>query len=243
MKIVTIIQARMGSSRLRGKVMADLGGDTVLERVVHRVRRSQFAAEVVIATTTNAIDDIIVEECSRLSVACFRGAEFDVLDRYYRAACAYRADAVVRICSDCPMIEPEVTDTVVRSFLEQGAEYASNTVIKTYPRGLDTEVMTMDALDRTWRGAKQLYQRSHVTPYIYENPADFEIAYVTGSTDYSRYRWTLDTPEDLAFMRAVYARFQNDDRLYWRDAIALLECEPGLVELNSHVTTKALQEG
>ena len=141
------------------------------------------------------------------------------------------------------MIEPEVTDTVIRSFLEQGAEYASNTVIKTYPRGLDTEVMTMDALARTWREAKQPYQRSHVTPYIYENPAEFEIAYVTGSTDYSQYRWTLDTPDDLAFMRAVYARFQNDDRFYWRDAIALLECEPGLAELNSHVTTKALQEG
>lgn len=242
MKIVTIIQARMGSTRLPGKVLKDIGGQPVLARVVNRIRRARNVGEVVVASTNNCSDDVIADECRRLSVECFRGEELDVLDRYYQCARAYKADAVVRICSDCPMIEPEVSDQVIEAFLERRPDYASNTVVKTFPRGLDTEILTMDALSRAWRNAQQ-YQRVHVTPYVYENPREFPIYPVTCERDYSSFRWTLDTADDLQFMRAVYERFDNDDRFYWRDAIALLECEPALATINAHVTVKALQEG
>jgi spore coat polysaccharide biosynthesis protein SpsF len=243
MKIVTIIQARMGSTRLPGKVLKDIGGRTVLARVVNRVRRAMHVGEVVIATTSNPGDDVIADECGQLSVECFRGDEFDVLDRYYRAALAYGAGTIVRICADCPMIEPETTDIVIREFLHRGCDYASNALTKTYPRGLDTEIMTADALARAWREAQHSYQRAHVTPYIYEHPDKFNIVRVMNPCDYSHYRWTLDTAEDLAFIRAVYQHFDNDDRFYWRNVIALLESEPVLAELNSQVAVKALQEG
>jgi spore coat polysaccharide biosynthesis protein SpsF len=243
MKITTIIQARMGSTRLPGKVMKDLGGDTVLARVVHRVRRAKLSGEVIIATTTNPADDLIVKECRRLSVSCFRGEETDVLDRYYRAADAAGAEAIVRITSDCPLIEPEITDDIIRAFLEQRPDYASNALQRTYPRGLDTEIMSFETLARAWREARRPYQRVHVTPYIYENPDKFTILSKIGDIDYSHHRWTLDTPDDLDFIRVVYQRMGNNDRFYWRDALTLLEHEPALVELNRHVTMKPLQDG
>ena len=243
MRVVTIIQARMGSTRLPGKVMKDLGGETVLARVVHRVRRAKLSGEVIIATTTKPADDLIVKECERLSVSCCRGEETDVLDRYYHAAEAASAEAVVRITSDCPFIEPEITDNVIRAFLDQRPHYASNPLQRTYPRGLDTEIMTFETLARAWREARKPYQRTHVTPYIYENPQQFTILSKTGDVDYSHHRWTLDTPEDLEFVRTVYQRLGNDDRFYWRDALTLLEHEPALVELNRHVTMRPLQDG
>jgi len=194
MKIATIVQARMGSTRLPGKVMLDLGGVTVLARVVERLRRARLIGELIIATTTDPADDVIVQECESLDVRTFRGAEKDVLDRYYQAALHFNAEAVVRITSDCPLIDPEITDNVIRVFLESRPDYASNALQRTYPRGLDTEAIAFAALERTWRLADRSYQRSHVTAYIYENPAQFKIIPVTGEADYSWQRWTVDTP-------------------------------------------------
>ncbi len=242
MKLITIIQARMGSTRLPGKVMLDLWGKTVLARVVARIRGSRFAGEIVVATTTEPADNVIVDECRRLGVNFFRGSEDDVLDRYYRAAKQFGADAIIRICSDCPLIEPEIVDKTVQAFLTFRPDYASNALERTYPRGLDTEIMTWDALARCWREAHAFYQRSHVTPYIYEKPDRFAILRVTGDANHSDHRWTLDTPQDLAFIRAVYARMQSD-MFSWHDVLALLDREPELLELNQHILQKALQEG
>jgi spore coat polysaccharide biosynthesis protein SpsF len=243
MKIVAIIQARMGSTRLPGKVLMDLGGETVLAHVVRRLRRATLIDEIVVATTNSTADRAIVHECQHLCVRVFRGAKSDVLDRYYQAAQCISAEGIVRITSDCPLIDPEVTDNTIRAFLERRPDYASNTLQRTYPRGLDTEVMTRDALECAWRGARLSYQRAHVTPYIYENPDRFCVLSVKCDADYSRHRWTLDTPEDLAFLRAVYDRADNDVSVSWRDVLALLEREPELVELNRDVVQKALQEG
>jgi len=243
LNIVAIIQARMGSTRLPGKVLLDLGGDTVLARVVHRVRRSKLICGVVVATTRDSRDDAIIAECRRIEVECFRGEELDVLDRYQRSALSSAANAVVRITSDCPLIEPEVSDKVIQAFLDQAPDYASNTLTRTYPRGLDTEIMTASALLRAWQEARQDYQRVHVTPYLYQNPEMFKIVQVTAEADYSEHRWTLDTPEDLAFLRAVYRRTGNDDCVNWRDLLDLLKREPELVELNRHIKMKALHEG
>lgn len=243
MRIVTIIQARMGSTRLPGKVMQDLGGDTVLARVVRRLRRATLLGEIIVATTLHTADDVILEECRRLGVQIFRGSEDDVLDRYHRAAEWAKAEIVVRITSDCPLIDPEISDATVQRFLDQRADYASNVIQRTYPRGLDTEVMTQQSLARAWREARQPYERAHVTPYIYEHPSHFKIVSATEDTDYSCHRWTLDTPEDLAFVRTIYAHLSNDDSFGWRDVVALLDREPALMELNRNVMQKALHEG
>jgi spore coat polysaccharide biosynthesis protein SpsF len=240
MKTVAIVQTRMGSSRLPGKVLMDLGGRTVLARVVRRLRRSTLLDDIMVATTHSTQDDAIVSECQRLAVSYFRGSEDDVLDRYYLAAQACKADVLVRITSDCPLIDPGLVDETIRAFHDQRADYANNTGAHTYPRGLDTEVFSHSALDRAWAEAGKPYEREHVTPYFYEHPEFFRIASMDGATDYGRYRWTLDTPEDLELIRAIYLRFANEDAFGWRQAIALMEHEPDLVELNSHVLQKSL---
>lgn len=233
----------MGSTRLPGKVLKDLEGESVLARVVSRLRRARLIDELLIATTDQPADDVIVEECKRCYVPVFRGDEKDVLDRYFRAAQFYRAGIVVRITSDCPLIDPEITDKTIGAFLDARPDYASNALVRTYPRGLDTEVVTLEALERAWRAAREPYQRAHVTPYIYQNEAAFTILPVAGDADYSHHRWTLDTPEDLAFIRAVYARVQDRETFGWRETLDILEREPELLEMNRLVQQKAMHEG
>ncbi len=243
MRVVAIIQARMGSTRLPGKVLKDLGGETVLARVVKRTRRATLLDEVVVATSILPADDAIARECEALQVACFRGDELDVLDRYYRAAQKFAAEAIVRITSDCPLIDPELIDATIRSSLAEQADYASNSLVHSYPRGLDVEVFTADALARAWAAAKEEYQRMHVTPYLYENPELFKLISVAGEVDHSKYRWTLDTSEDLELLRAVYRYFGNRDSMRWTEVLQLMEAQPELAALNSHVRQKALREG
>jgi len=239
-KIVAIVQARMGSSRLPGKVLQDLAGQSMLFRVVNRLRASRLIDEIVVATTRDVKDDAIVEECGRCSVSFSRGDENDVLDRYYRAAQSNGADVVVRITSDCPLIDPTVTDKTIQAFLKERPDFASNAIIRTYPRGLDTEVISCTAIARAWQEARQPYEREHVTPYIIEHPAQFRLLSVTGNEDFSCYRWTVDTPEDLAFVRAIYSRFRSADIFSWHEVLELLEREPGLIDLNRLVVQKAL---
>ena len=243
MKTVAIIQTRMGSTRLPGKVLMDLGGDTVLSRVVRRVRRAKVVQDVLVATTTFPSDSAIVEECNRLGVPSFRGSEADVLDRYYRAAQACAADAVVRVTSDCPVIDPELVDSTVAVFLGQHADYASNVSPRRYPRGLDTEVFSMTALERAWRDSSEPHQREHVTPYFSEHPELFRLASSPGTSDYSQYRWTLDTSDDLALLRAIYEAFENKPDFGWRDVLALMQRRPELADLNSGVVQKSSRAG
>lgn len=242
MKTLAIIQARMGSSRLPGKVLMDLGGETVLGRVVRRLERSRETDDLVVATTEEPADEGIVRACEDLQVQCFRGSEHDVLDRYYQAAHFYSADAVVRVTSDCPVIDPELVDETVRKFREERADYASNVFPRTYPRGLDAEVFTAAALDRTWNEAREPHQREHVTPYLYEHPHIFRLASVSGSVDHSGHRWTLDTHEDLELLRAIYSRFDGRDDFSWQQVLRLMEREPELAELNSQVLQKSVHE-
>jgi len=242
MRVVAIIQARMGSTRLPGKVLADLQGRTMLARVVERLQCASGLDELLVATTDRPQDDAVVAECRKHSIAVARGDQEDVLDRYYRAAQLVKAEIVVRITSDCPLIDPEITEKTVAAFLTARPDYASNFLVRSYPRGLDTEVFSMETLARAWREASLPYQRAHVTPYIYENPAKFKMVSVAGEGDFSGYRWTVDTPEDLEFVRAIYKHFENQ-RFGWRDILELLEREPELVEMNRAIAQKALHEG
>lgn len=231
----------MGSTRLPGKVLRDIHGKPMLQRVVERARHVQLLDNVIVATSVEPSDDAIAAFCLGHDYPFFRGSEMDVLDRYYQAAREYRADAIVRITSDCPLIDAGVSSETIRAFLDQEPDYASNSLDRTYPRGLDTEVIGRAALERAWRAAEAPYQRVHVTPYIYQNPDEFKLLSVTGSADYSGYRWTVDTPEDLELVRAVYAQM-NGDLFPWREVVSLLEQNPQLAEMNRSVEQKALHE-
>ncbi len=241
MKVVSIVQARLGSTRLPGKVLQDLCGRTMLGRVIERLRATASIDDVMIATTNLSKDDPIVEECQKHAVSYWRGDESDVLDRYFQSAKTAQADIIVRVTSDCPLIDPEITDKTIRAFLEELPDYAANTLTRTYPRGLDTEVLSMPALTRTWQQAKEGYEREHVTPYIIEHPAEFRLLSVTGDQDYSGHRWTVDTPEDLAFIREVYNRLQGRGIFLWREVLNVLRNEPLLQDMNRSVVQKAIR--
>lgn len=241
-KVVAIIQARMGSTRLPGKVLKNIAGESMLARVVNRLRRSRLVNEVLVATTDSRSDDVIVKECQSLSVSVSRGDQQDVLDRYFRAAQLSKAALVVRITSDCPLIDPEVTDKTIAAFLEARPDYASNVLTRTYPRGLDTEVMSLSSLARAWQEARKPYEREHVTPFFYEHPAEFRLLSVTGDANYSGHRWTVDTSQDLEFVRAIYDRLNDHPSFLWRDVLDVLDREPGLMDLNRSVAQKALHE-
>jgi spore coat polysaccharide biosynthesis protein SpsF len=243
MKTVAIIQARMGSSRLPGKVMQELAGRPMLERVLHRVSRASTLSEVVVATTTNERDDTLAHWCEARNWPCFRGSEDDVLDRYYGAACAYSAEIVVRITSDCPLIDPSEVDSVVRALVEArpSAHYSSNSFpIRTFPRGLDAEAMLLEVLEEAWKCADSTSEREHVTPFIYRRPERFAIRSVTSDVDHSEHRWTVDTLEDLQLARRIYDHFDHDD-FSWHDTLDVLARHPEWVDLNRHILQKPVR--
>jgi spore coat polysaccharide biosynthesis protein SpsF len=240
MKVVAIIQARMGSSRLPGKVLLDLHGETMLSRVVRRLRRARRIDQVIVATTTEPKDDALADFCRTHDVFCFRGSENDVLDRYAQAARATQADVVVRITSDCPLIDPGVVDEVTEYFLnsQPAVDYVSNVApVRTYPRGLDTEVFSREALERAHREASDASSREHVTAYIYRHPESFRIEGYRGVRDESAHRWTVDTPEDFALVEKIYAHFGGDE-FTWQEALALIERHPEWSRLNEHIEQK-----
>ena len=240
MRVVAIVQARTGSTRLPRKVLLDLAGAPVLERVISRLRRCDHLNEVVVATTDLPGDDVLADLCRRRAWPFSRGSEQDVLDRYYQAARAHAADVVVRITSDCPLIEPVVVDRVVQEFLRRqpGVDYASNiNPTRTYPRGLDTEVFSFAALERSWREDRRPASREHVTPYIYNNPDLFTPHCVEHPEDFSHLRWTVDTPEDMELVRRIYQALGGDG-FTWDQVRALLDEHPQWLELNRHVEQK-----
>lgn len=241
MNIIAIVQARMGSTRLPGKVMLDVGGQPVLARVVTRLRRARNLSAVVVATVAQPASQPIIELCHDLQVPTFSGSELNVLDRYYQAAQHVRAHVILRIMSDCPVIDPNLVDECIRTFQDDNVDYASNTIVRTYPRGLDTEIMTFAALERAWQSSVQHYERVHVTPYIYEHPDIFRVRFITNPTDVSHYRWTIDTPDDLKLLRAIYAHFDNRDDFSWQDVLSLMKQTPALSAINAHIEHKPLQ--
>lgn len=241
MKVVCIIQARMGSTRLPGKIMLDLCGKTVLGHIIERVKKVENIDEIVVATTTKEDDILIVEETLKYGVKVFRGSEEDVLSRYYYAAKENEADVVVRITSDCPLIDPEVTQKTIDYYLrnKDNFDYVSNTLERTFPRGLDTEVFSFKQLEVAYSKAKEKYQREHVTPFIYENSNN--IFYYKNDIDYSKYRWTLDTKEDFELISKIYEELYKEQHdFYFKDIIELFRIKPELFNINSHIEQKKL---
>ncbi|HEY0191396.1 MAG TPA: glycosyltransferase family protein [Kofleriaceae bacterium] len=239
-RCVAIVQARMGSSRLPGKVLAELGGTTMLEQVIRRLRGARRIHEIVIATTTAPEDDVIVREADRISTWAYRGAESDVLARYAGASRAYRAGVVVRVTADCPLLDPEVVDQVIGA-LTPDLDYASNTLARSYPRGLDVEAMHADTLERLARMAMSPAAREHVTAFVMEAPPLFRTGSVVAERDDSDLRWTVDTPDDLAMVRGLYAALDLAHKPYCQ-LVDAIRARPELAAPNAHVTQKPCQD-
>jgi spore coat polysaccharide biosynthesis protein SpsF len=260
-RVVSIIQARMSSSRLPGKVLSDIDGEPMLARVVARTSRAESVHQVLVATTTDASDDPVAARCDAAGIPYTRGSLNDVLDRYYQAASQAKAEIVVRITGDCPVIDPVLIDNCVNALLNGSFDFTCNRLpppfARTYPIGLDTEVCTFAALEKAWNEAKETFHREHVMPFIYEGVSlmaesrslstgisqrGFKIAQLHHDPDYGHMRWTVDTPEDLEFMRQVYSRFDGRDDFTWQDVLALVQREPELAAINSTVRHKTLYD-
>ena len=245
MKIVAIIQARMGSTRLPGKVMKEILGKPVILWDLDRISLSKLIDEIVVAIPYGKENDVIVDTIKEYNdqIITTRGSENDVLDRYYQAAVQTNADVVVRITSDCPLIDHVVIDHVIEQFLDNDCDYCSNSLTRTYPRGLDTEVFSFKVLDAAWNKAKKDYEREHVTPYIIENLDKFKLLNVANDIDFSHLRWTLDTKDDFEFISAVYKRIYPKKQLFLMDdVLELLDRESELVEINMHIEQKTMHK-
>jgi spore coat polysaccharide biosynthesis protein SpsF (cytidylyltransferase family) len=238
MNIIAIIQARMCSTRLPAKVLLDIAGKPMLERVVERVNASALIGKVIVATTEDPADEAIAALCCRISVETFRGSMDDVLDRYYWAARAVRADIVLRITGDCPLLDPRLIDRSISTFLHGTYDYVSLArPVSTFPDGLDSEVLSFAVLERTWREATLPSEREHVTPYIWKNPGLFKLGTLSNERDLSAMRWTVDEERDLRFVREVYrhAAIAKRQPFGMADTLAVLERHPKLLKINEGI--------
>jgi spore coat polysaccharide biosynthesis protein SpsF len=241
MRTVAIIQARMGSTRLPGKVLRPLAGRPVVWHVVDRARRIPSVDDVVVATTQSPADDELAAYLDEADVRVFRGPEEDVLARYAQAATATRAHVVVRITADCPVLSPRQSGRVVARLLQGDCDYASNTIERTYPRGLDTSAFTIETLMRATNAASEAADREHVTTFMRRHTDRFRICSVTDDVDRSSWRWTLDTSDDLRLLSRIYeALWPTAPQFEYQDVVALLEHHPEWLAINSHVQQKTI---
>jgi len=234
MKTVAIIQARMSSSRLPGKIMTDIAGKPMLQHVINRVQKARMLDLVLVATSENEEDDVVARFCHETGISCFRGSLDDVLDRYYQAAKYVKASVIVRITADCPLLDPHVIDKVVMIFSKGNFDYVSNIIECTYPDGLDTEVFSLRALEYAWQKAKLKSEREHVTPYIRKHPEIFRMANVSHTENVSSMRWTVDEPQDLDFIRIVFKHIGNSD-FCMEEVLNLLKQHPEICIKNANI--------
>lgn len=237
MKIVGIVQARMGSSRLPGKILMPVLGIPVLQWCIERLLKCKMLDEVVIATTQKDSDNMICEFAQKKGYLFSRGSEDDVLGRYYKTAIERKADAVVRLTSDCPLIDPEITDMIIKKHIDaRSNDMTSNVFTRTYPRGFDTEVLSMNCLNRINSEALDIIYREHVTNYIHDHPQKFTIENISNNEDMSHLRLCVDVEEDLALIKKVYEYLypvNNDFRS--SDIYELFKKHPELLDINSHI--------
>lgn len=243
MRTVIIVQARMTSTRLPGKVLLPLAGEPMLTRLVERLRRVERADAIVIATTTNATDDAIADLCSRLEVPCHRGSEHDVLSRYADASRLHGAHVVVRITADCPLIDPELIDQVIAVYEAGDADYVSNMLPPTWPYGMAVEVFSASALAQAHTEARQAAEREHVTPFLYGHPERYRLRNVASPVDLSHHRWTVDTPEDYQLVQRLFETlYPIMPRFTQADVLQLLDRHPDWVAINQHIRQKPATE-
>lgn len=243
MNIVTIVQMRMGSTRLPGKSMQDVLGKPLIGYILERLQRVKHSQTLVLATTTHPRDDVLEKYCHDYSFACFRGSEDDVLDRYYQCALKYKADAIVRICGDCPLIDPQVVDQVIQNYLDllPAIDYVSNTMERTYPRGMDTEIFSTKSFEKVVKEANTLSQREHVTSYYYLHPESFKLKNVSAANNCSEYRLTVDVDADFQLIRRIIEElYPKNPNFDLNDVIEVLHHHPEWKQINAHVQQKSI---
>ena len=245
-KVNAIVQARMTSSRLPGKVLLPLGGKPVLQNIIERLRRSKYIDDVIVATTTNEADNAIIELCDRLDCSYYRGSEDDVLSRVLEAAKKFDTDIIVEVTADCPMISVEIADFCIEKLVCHEKDYVSNVIRRSYPRGLDVQVFWTNVLDKANKEVDNYFDRSHVSSWIYKNPKtinDYKVANVscnlTGfDITFREYRLTLDTEEDYILLQLMFEGFK-DNTFKDGDIFKFIEFREELFELNKHIPQKS----
>lgn len=239
-QIAVVIQARMGSSRLPGKVLMDIAGKPMLWHVVDRVKRSMKINFIIIVTSINENDHPILKLSKDMGVKTFAGSEDDVLDRYYQAAKKYKVDVVVRVTSDCPLVDPDLIDMFIGYYLDNEKDYDYVGIGKhsLCPNGIGCEVFSFRALEKSWLESKWLSEREHVTPYIWKNEKIFSIGRpLKPKKDLSKLRWTVDEERDLKFVREVYNELYQEDKFFsTKDVLELLKRKPELIKINQDIT-------
>lgn len=241
MHSVIIVQARMGSTRLPGKVLLSAAEKSLLEIELGRLQQCRLPDALCVATTKGHQDDPIVNLCQTIEIPCFRGSEEDVLSRYYEAARFMQADEVIRITADCPLIDPDIVDAVIEKRRNTHADYASNTLKRTFPRGLDTECFSFASISAAHHEAIEPWEREHVTPFIYGRPDRFSMASLESGQDESRHRWTVDTQEDFQLISLILEHF-TENLMDFRssDVLRLFEKNPEWFTINAHVEQKTV---
>lgn len=240
---LAILQARMSSRRLPGKVLRPILGRPMLALQLERLRRCRAPDRLIVATSTDASDEPIAALCDREGLECFRGSLEDVLDRYYRAALPLHPDHVVRLTADCPLADPALIDRVIRFHVEGAYDFTSNAIVRTFPAGLDVAVLRLSALDDAWREAKRPDEREHVTLFMRRNPARYRIGAYRDAQDRSGYRWTVDEQADFDLVRTIYERlYPVDPGFGTEDIYRLLARDPALMEINRGVRQKPVTE-
>lgn len=239
MLIGAIIQARMGSTRLPGKVLRNILDKPMLWHLIKRLQKSNLIEKILIATTRNEIDHAIIKVAQETGVDYFTGNENDVLDRYYQTAKEFHIDPVVRITADCPLIDPKVTDRTISYYVKNNGmvDYVSNAMPPTYPDGLDTEVFSFAALEKAWKDAKTQSEREYVTAYIWKNKQIFRVANVVNEDDLSYMRWTVDEDKDFLFVTEIYkGLYKNEGNIfYMEDIVNFVKTNPELLSINQGI--------
>jgi spore coat polysaccharide biosynthesis protein SpsF len=231
---VVIIQARMGSTRLPGKVLANIDGQPLLQRVIERVRATPGISRVVVATTIASADDVLADWCAARAIQVYRGSVDDVLDRFWQCAQQHPAEFIVRVTADDPLKDPEIiAQALTLCASSPEVDYASNTLQPTYPEGLDIEVVRFRTLERAAREATLPSEREHVMPYVWKHPDRFVLRGFGMQPDLSHWRWTVDNLADLELVRLIFAHFTNQPLVGYRAVIAWLNDHPELLAINA----------
>ena len=245
-KVVATIEARMTSTRLPGKVLLEIGGKPALAYMINRIKQSRLVDDIVVATTVNDSDEPIIDLCNKIGCKYYRGSEEDVLLRVLEAAKSVNADILVELTGDCPFIDPDIIDRVVKLYFSGDYDYASNIVERSFPDGFDTQVFSVQSLEKVSRLTDDPIDRVHVSCYFYNHPQKFKLANLIGDQDstWPDLRLTIDEPADYQLLKLIDEKLQDRKGMFSvNEVISLLKQEPELVELNKHVRAKELQDG
>ena len=233
-----IIQARMGSSRLPGKVMLNIDKkNPVIYYVIEQLKHCKNLEDIVVATTRLKKDDVIVEYLERKGIKVYRGSSSDVLDRYYKCAKQFSFSKIVRITCDDPLVDPEIVDKIINKFTSNNYDYVSNIIKRTFPYGTEAEIFSFKSLERAWKNSKALYDREHVTPYFYKKNNKFKIANFSFHSDLSKLRWTLDTKKDMIIIKKIIKKIKRRP-IFLKDILMVLKKEPELMNINQDTPIK-----